>query len=234
MKRLLTLSLILLLTLTACTHTMAQSPATPDPAAVETTTATPEPAPTAEPSQKCPWGDALPEECPLEFTFASGVGGWSTQLVLEANGSFRGFFHDSDMGSTGPGYPGGTYYYSNFHGSFTDSKCLGNGGWALTLREIHTEEDLGLEEIKEMDYDGGTVGVLHISAEPYGMERGRDFLLYGPDTPIEGLDEEFLSWWPGRYEEGELTTLCCYGLWNKETGYGFFTDLTIVPEKKVE
>ena len=63
-------------------------------------------------------------------------------------------------------------------------------------------------------------GTRYTAADPYGLEAGEAFLLYGPETPTEGLDEEFLIWWPGY---ALLETLECWGLWNQETGCGFFT-----------
>ena len=54
------------------------------------------------------------------------------------------------------------------------------------------------------------------------MEEGKDFILYLPDTPTQGLDEEFLSWWPGQYQEEKTGTLDFYGLYNVDKGYGFF------------
>jgi len=65
-------------------------------------------------------------------------------------------------------------------------------------------------------------GVRYVSSEPYGVEEGKDFILYLPDTPTQGLDEEFLSWWPGQYQEDQSDTLGFYGLYNVDMGYGFF------------
>lgn len=55
----------------------------------------------------------------LQFYFASGAGGWRTEMHIESDGSFSGVHSDSDMGSTGEGYPNGTYYYCDFEGTFT-------------------------------------------------------------------------------------------------------------------
>lgn len=52
------------------------------------------------------------------FVFSSGTGGWSTTLSIGPNSTFSGVYHDSDMGVTGPGYPGGTVSYSKFSGQF--------------------------------------------------------------------------------------------------------------------
>ena len=55
-----------------------------------------------------------------EFFFSSGAGGWCTVLYIDEDGSFEGNFRDSDMGSTGEGYPNGTLYYCDFKGRFTE------------------------------------------------------------------------------------------------------------------
>ncbi len=65
-------------------------------------------------------------------------------------------------------------------------------------------------------------GVRYIASEAYGLETGKEFLLYSPETPTEGLDEEFLTWWPSWNVE-DTGTLNCWGLLNQEMGYGFFT-----------
>ena len=44
------------------------------------------------------------------FYFLSGAGAWSTELVVSPDGSFTGYYHDTDMGDSGAGYPNGTRY----------------------------------------------------------------------------------------------------------------------------
>lgn len=218
MKRLLPLALALTLALTACTQTAQVTPPPPVEVTVEVTVApTPEPTP----------APVLPADCPLDMNFLSGAGGWATYMLLNRDGSFEGDFHDSDMGDTGPGYNGGKYYFCNFSGRFTDIKQVDERTWTMTLEDVETGIEPGWERIEETDYEneGEKVRILYISAEPYGMDGGKDFILYGPDTPLEGLDEEFLSWWPGRWENEGLTTLCCYGLYNEAMGYGFFSGM---------
>ena len=55
---------------------------------------------------------------PKNFLFCSGAGGWSTGLKLNADGTFSGEYHDSNMGETGDGYPNGTMYECTFSGKF--------------------------------------------------------------------------------------------------------------------
>ena len=68
------------------------------------------------------------------FIFSSGSGGWGSSLSIGANGTFSGDYHDSDMGSTGPGYPGGTVSESKVSGQFTRAHQV-----SPTLYEIDIE-----------------------------------------------------------------------------------------------
>ncbi|WP_239467734.1 hypothetical protein [Enterococcus cecorum] len=68
------------------------------------------------------------------FVFSSGSGGWSSSLSIGPNGTFSGDYHDSDMGSTGPGYPGGTISESKVSGQFTRAHQV-----SPTLYEIDIE-----------------------------------------------------------------------------------------------
>ena len=135
-------------------------------------------------------------------------------LTLAADSSFSGEYHDSDMGDGGDDYPDGTVYLCNFSGKFTDIKQLDDHSYSLTLEELSSDYEQGKEWVED--------GVRYVSSEPYGVEQGKDFILYLPDTPTDGLNEEFLSWWPGQYQEDQSDTLDFYGLYNVDMGYGFF------------
>ena len=89
----------------------------------------------------------------------------------------------------------------------------------MELEELTTQKTKAGEWIED--------GYRYIAADPYGMEEGKEFLFYTPETELEGLSKEFLSWWPGWYYANALgkdpVTLSGYGLYNREMGYGFFT-----------
>ena len=164
---------------------------------------------------------SLPGEFPMELLFASGSGAWGTRITLHADGSFSGEFHDSNMGETGTDHPNGTVYFCSFSGQFTIGAPSDPYSRPMTLTQV-TAEPTPKEQIKD--------GVLYVTAGPYGLyndytdgSMSRSFVLYTPDTPVEGLNEAFLSWWPGRFEENPPDTLSCHALWNTETGTGFFT-----------
>lgn len=161
---------------------------------------------------------ALPDAFPMEFTFASGAGGWGTVLTLNPDGTFAGFFHDSDMGDTGDGYPNGTVYVCVFEGRFENIAQADEYTYTMTLGEMQTEAVPGDVWIED--------GIRYIASDPYGISEGYAFTLYLPDTPLDTLSEDFLMWWPYRYSQStdQHKTLSCYGILNIDTGYGFFSD----------
>ncbi len=157
----------------------------------------------------------LPPFSPLEFSFLSGVGAWSTDLVLSPDGNFSGEFHDSDMGEVGDEYPNGVVYISVFEGRFANITKVNDYTYKMTLEFLQVDR-LGEEWIED--------GVKYISTEPYGLTGGTEFLFFYPETPIDELSEDFLSWWPCKYEQDESpkTTLSCHGIMNVTTKDGFF------------
>ena len=204
--QLLALCLILL---TGCGAKQAEPPAQAQEPAAEQ----PE-APAEEPEVPAQEADALPGALPLDLTFASGAGAWCTGLTLERDGSFAGVYHDSEMGDQGEGYPNGSCYISTFSGRFGNIRQVDDLTWAMSLEELTVQETPGEEWIED--------GIRYIASEAYGLEKGTEFLLYSPETPTEGLDEEFLTWWPSWNVE-DTGTLNCWGLLNQAMGYGFFT-----------
>ena len=157
----------------------------------------------------------LGSEIPEEFEFSSGAGGWRTTLKLAKDGSFTGYYSDSEMGSTGEGYPHGTMYVCEFSGNFTDIKKNEDGTYSMKLGKLESKTEEGKEWIEEE--------IKYIASTPYGIDGGKNFVIYPPETAIDSLSDEFISWWPGRYDnDGDKKTIGCYGIYNKETEYGFF------------
>lgn len=161
----------------------------------------------------------LPDVFPMELIFSSGAGAWRTTLTLNRDGSFSGSFRDSDMGDRTDDYTNGTVYICDFSGQFGDIKQLDSCTYSMELEELTAQKTKAGEWIED--------GYRYIAADPYGMEEGKEFLFYTPETELEGLSKEFLSWWPGWYYAHALgkdpVTLSGYGLYNREMGYGFFT-----------
>lgn len=160
----------------------------------------------------------LPGVFPCDFVFSSGAGAWGTFLTLDADGSFTGGYNDSDMGDTGEGYPHGKNYYCEFQGKFGNFEKIDETTVSMTLKELTFEPEAGSEEIRDE--------ILYVGAEPLGLESGTEFIFYLPEKSPADLPEEFLNWWPGRYEWDKETEkeLGCYGILNRETEAGFFSD----------
>ncbi len=159
--------------------------------------------------------NTLPGDFPMDFYFSSGAGAWGTELVLKKDGSFTGEYHDSNMGETGDGHPNGTVYLCSFEGAFGDVKKINDYSYKMTLQYVDTQKPAGTQWIED--------GVLYVTSDPYGLEMGKEFIFYTPDAKTDSLSEEFLSWWPYRFEEDDgRDRLSCYGIYNLDGEYGFF------------
>ena len=148
-----------------------------------------------------------------EFYFSSGVGGWYTVLCIHEDGSFDGYFRDSNMGETGEGYPNGTLYYSEFTGSFTEPEKVDDWSYRFQIEEIEYPLGFG-EEIKD--------GILYCYATAYGLDGAEDLYLYLPGTELAGLPGGYRSW-VGYYNLNDVqeTVLPFYGLYNEAMEEGF-------------
>lgn len=151
-----------------------------------------------------------------EFFFSSGAGGWCTVLYIDEDGTFEGNYHDSDMGSTGEGYPNGTLYYCDFKGRFTEPQKVNDYTYKFQIADISLADEVGKEENKD--------GIHYIYSDAYGLDDSEYFFMYLPGTPLAELSEEFLRW-IGYHNGMEGTTdteLPFYALYNVEQEYGFY------------
>lgn len=164
----------------------------------------------------------LPKEN-VEFSFLSGAGAWRTIITLNRDGTFTGSYLDSEMGESGEGYPHGSAYTCTFSGKFVNIESVNAYSYKMTLTDIKTEKAVGEEWIENE--------IRYVASEPHGLndpitnQLCTEFVFYLPDTPVEQVPEEFLTWWPYRYsqESDAKTTLSCYGILNVTTEFGFFT-----------
>lgn len=153
----------------------------------------------------------------IEMSFLSGAGGWSSELKLFPDGTFSGSYHDSELGSVGDEYPNGTVYVCAFRGKFSGIKKINDYSYSMDLDEIFLEKNVDEEWIED--------GVRYVASGPYGIADGNEFVFYLPEAPVSEMNEDFLSWWPFRYDHSEtpFETLSCYGLRNLATNDGFFS-----------
>lgn len=121
-----------------------------------------------------------------QFEFSSGAGGWSEEFTIEKDGYFTGNYHDSDMGSTGEGYEGGTVYCSSYSGHFTDLVKVNDYTYKMKLADISYKETVDTEEISD--------NVRYIYTDSYCLGGTDTFTIYLPGTPWDELSEGVHVW----------------------------------------
>lgn len=149
------------------------------------------------------------------FYFASGAGAWNTELFINSDGTFQGNYHDSDMGDTGEGYPGGTLYYCDFTGSFRGLAKINEFTYKTELDSLNFNEEHGKKEIKD--------DILYVYSTAYGLDNGKEFYLYLPGAKLSDLPDAYLNWvgYTHELENNPDATLPFYGLFNINTEDGF-------------
>lgn len=120
----------------------------------------------------------------LAWTFCSGVGGWSTDLQIQPDGSFTGDFHDSEMGDCAEAYPYGTIYFCAFSGQMSLRERVDENTWKIVIDRL----DFNQEEESVVD------GIRYVPTAPYGVSEGDEMLLYRPGTPVSVLSEDMQLW----------------------------------------
>lgn len=150
----------------------------------------------------------------LDLTFASGAGAWSTQMTLFPDGDFTGYYHDTDMGDQGEGYPNGTVYYCSFSGSFSDFEFV-NDYTVKAKLELKLAEEPKKEKIED--------GIRYISSEAYGLENTDYVLFYLKGAKKADLPEDFVSWAWRWSPDGSPDTLQSIGMFNEKEGEGWIS-----------
>lgn len=165
-------------------------------------------------------GEGLFAQMPDTFCFLSGAGAWSTELYLADDGTFTGFFHDSDMGAADPQrYPNGTVYVCEFGGAFTRPQKVDDYTYS-----VHVQSLVYVAPEKESVEDG----VRYITSTPYGLDHADEVLIYLPGYPVKNLSEEALGWLmsAGAFwdPDGRPETLPFYALNNVNEQQVFFSE----------
>ena len=153
----------------------------------------------------------------LTFTFCSGVGAWSTELVFGEDGSFTGNYHDSEMGDTGEGYPDGSVYGCLFHGRLSDPVMVDEYTWTATIT-VEKDEGQAPEAIED--------NIRYVTSEPYGVEKAQTVTVFLPGTPVEKLPEEFLFWSHLQETDPDAKTLPFHAIWSEADEAGFINDIS--------
>ena len=122
----------------------------------------------------------------LVFYYSSGVGGWFVELNVAPDGSFKGNYHDSEMGESADEYPNGTVYGCLFHGQLEAGGMLDSGAVELNVASVEMDEGQ-LDEVIED-------GIRYVTVAPAGLKAGESLELFRPGYPVEELPEGYLFW----------------------------------------
>lgn len=168
---------------------------------------TPEPTP----EQATEGQELLKELSNWSFYFSSGAGAWGTSLDINEDGSFSGFYSDSDMGDTGKGYPGGTVYFCDFAGQFTEPVKINDYTYSMKIKQMDYKQEENTEEIKNKQR--------YIYSSAYGLDGADEIYIYTPDALVNKLPKGYMSW--VYRTEDSSRNLDCYGLYNVVEEDGF-------------
>ena len=169
--------------------------------------------------------DVFNEIADVEFYLSSGAGAWGTSLRINADGTFTGDYHDTDMGDTGEAYPSGTMYSCEFSGKFGNPQKVDDFTYSFELDYLREDAP------KEAFIDDH--GVRIVPAEAYSLETGKTYMLYLPGSEMNALPEEFVRWvaMPMGWSSDELpASLPFYGIYNTDGQYGFLGSKNDNPE----
>ena len=108
----------------------------------------------------------------VNWSFCSGVGGWSTDMRVLPDGSFTGDFHDGEMGETGENYPMGTVYYCTFYGKLSVVSQENENTWKVKVDTVRLKEKPATETIED--------GVRYVTMDSvYGLAEGDEISFRG-------------------------------------------------------
>lgn len=159
----------------------------------------------------------LPGDYPLTFKFSSGAGGWGTELRMNADGTFDGYYYDYNGGEVSDDYPYGTQNFSKAKGSYYDVQQINETTYSFTISELslYGEEDSGVKDGTNYSYssDGTFPGFDSTTA-------GSKMLYYLTGTSMEEIPEECILWLfnPDADSDGKLDYNVIY---NEEGQEGF-------------
>ena len=151
------------------------------------------------------------------YGFASGSGGWTTTLQVNRDGTFSGYYSDTDLGDVSDEHPNGIRTESTFQGVFSKAKANDDGTYTLQCDadKLNFEGNIGDSRIED--------GTLVTISEPYGIAPCTTFTVYPQGYDSSRIDEDVLSWSTAWYFDGipdKLDTPIIVNDSHKESFYG--------------
>ncbi len=152
----------------------------------------------------------MPFATPCSWCLTSGAGAWSSVMVVLEDGSFWGYYHDSDMGDAADDYPNGTLYECSFTGKFTKSQMISEKEDRM---KVESFQMFGAEGQK-MIWDKQLV----ITIDACGVSDDEAFVCYHLDLTKDVIPDELLENGIGFFDGCESISLL-YGCTGKNVWY---------------
>ena len=149
-----------------------------------------------------------------DYCFSSGAGAWIDEFEINADGTFKGDFHDSDMGDTGDGYPNGTIYLCQYSGQFDNIRKVDDYTYVMDIKQINNDTEYKEETIVDE--------VKYVPTDPYALSETKEIHIYLPGKPMSEIDEEIQVWlhFMDLGEENKPEALESIALVNLPNNYG--------------
>lgn len=154
---------------------------------------------------------------PPIYNLAGTAGAWYSELRVEPDGSFTGYYQDADIGDTGEGYSG-TVYYSEYTGSFQNPMKLNDYTYSFEVGPIDFKGTDGEVTMSDEYSADGVNPIRNVFIETATLSEGETVYLYTPGAKLSELPEGFKYW--VHPSDGEKT-LSVFGLYGTKYEYGF-------------
>lgn len=154
---------------------------------------------------------SVPEALTGRWVFSSGVGAWQTVMTVYPDGTFWGYFSDTDMGTYASAYPKGTVYESHFTGNFSVTRKANDHEYEITVENY---QFFGTEDASKIEDN-----VRYITVPSGGIAGGDRLSLYLPGTPQSQMPEYAQF----QYQSYATPKPVAF-LYNHTSGAGFIAD----------
>ena len=132
-------------------------------------------------------GGYFPAGMPSNWYFASGAGGWSTEMTIQEDGTFTGYYHDWDAyAEDEESYPRGSLQECYFTGRFSSPERISDYECRVVVVELTQDGTPG----ETFPRDGQQVTI----TTPYGIGLGDSFIIYLPGTPLNRIPPAYSEW----------------------------------------
>ena len=123
-----------------------------------------------------------------DYMFSSGSGGWSTDLHVNADGTFSGQYHDANLGDVSAEHPRGAVIESDFTGRFSSAEQNKDDSYTLqcAVELLSVKGNIGDKRIE----NGREITVV----SPYGMTPCNKFVFYPKGFDSAKMTENERSW----------------------------------------